>query len=222
MRRVLLIEDHEGARQRLTEVLSRAYEEVDISIASTLASARMFLPEGPYDLVVLDLNLPDGSGEDFLLEILSHHPEAYVIIATIHDEGSRLATALANGAKGYLLKERSIEELTENFIGIQDGRPAITPSMTRRLIELMNQKTLHDFAPVRHSELNVDIAPDVLTEREREVLALIARGFSRPEIAGFLDISRHTVATHIGKIYEKLEVSSRSEAAIYAQRNGII
>ncbi|MCP4818221.1 MAG: response regulator transcription factor, partial [Shimia sp.] len=198
MRRVLLIEDHEGARQRLTEVLSRAYEEVEISTASTLASARLLLPEGPYDLTVLDLNLPDGSGEEFLLEILSQQPEAYVIIATIHDEGTRLATALANGAKGYLLKDRSIEELTENVIGIQDGRPAITPSMTRRLIELMNQKTLHDLPSMRPAPHSVDIAPDVLTDREREVLALIARGFSRPEIAGFLDISRHTVATHIG------------------------
>jgi two-component system NarL family response regulator len=67
-----------------------------------------------------------------------------------------------------------------------------------------------------------DVQIDVLTERETEVLVLLSRGFSRPEIAGFLEISRHTVATHIGKIYEKLEISSRSEAAIYAERAGLV
>ncbi len=94
--------------------------------------------------------------------------------------------------------------------------------MTQRLIELMNQKALQDAVSGPSATLAVDISPNVLTEREREVLALLSRGFSRPEIAGFLDISRHTVATHIGKIYEKLEVSSRSEAAIYAERSGLV
>ena len=202
--------------------MSRAFEVAETQCASTLASARLLLAKGPYDIVVLDLNLPDGSGEEFLGEILAHDASAYVIIATIHDEGARLASALANGAKGYLLKDRSIEELTENFIGIQDGRPAITPAMTQRLIELMNQKALQDVLSGPSAKLAVDVSPNVLTEREREVLALLSRGFSRPEIAGFLDISRHTVATHIGKIYEKLDVSSRSEAAIYAERSGLV
>lgn len=222
MRRVLLIDDHEGARERLRQVLSRAFEGVTIVVASTLTAARYLLADGPYDLTVLDLNLPDGSGEEFIAEVLEHDADAYVVIATIHDDAHRLSRALSNGAKGYLLKDRSIEELAENFIGIGDGRPAITPSMTRRLIEIMNQKTLSDVADAAGTEIRVDIPPDVLTEREREVLALISRGFSRPEIAGFLDISRHTVATHIGKIYEKLDVSSRSEAAIYAERSGIV
>ena len=222
MRRILLIEDHNGARQRLTEVLSRAFEVVDTQSATTLASARLLLRQGPFDLIVLDLNLPDGSGEDFLAEILARDPDAYVVIATIHDEGARLASALANGAKGYLLKDRSIEELTENFIGIKDGRPAITPAMTQRLIELMNQKTLQETMSAPNAVREVEISPNILTEREREVLVLLSRGFSRPEIAGFLEISRHTVATHIGKIYDKLEVSSRSEAAIYAERSGLV
>ena len=221
MQSILLIEDHEGARHRLTEVLNRAFVSPEIVAASTLSAARPIIAKRAFDLIVLDLSLPDGSGEDFLLEIFAIHPKAYVVIASIHDEGVHLAGALANGAQGYLLKDRSIEELTENFIGIRDGRPAITPSITSKLIAMVNDQRIVPGQEPRVADAD-DIRVDVLTERETEVLVLLSRGFSRPEIAGFLEISRHTVATHIGKIYEKLEISSRSEAAIFAERAGLV
>jgi DNA-binding NarL/FixJ family response regulator len=221
MQSILLIEDHEGARHRLTEVLKRAFVEPEIVATSTLRAARPLISQRAFDLIVLDLSLPDGSGEDFLMEIFAIHEKAYVVIATIHDEGDRLSRALANGAQGYLLKDRSIEELTENFIGIRDGRPAITPAITSKLITMVNEQKIVP-GDVRQDASVGSAALDLLTERETEVLVLLARGFSRPEIAGFLEISRHTVATHIGKIYEKLDISSRSEAAIYAERGGLV
>jgi DNA-binding NarL/FixJ family response regulator len=221
MQSILLIEDHEGARHRLTEVLNRAFVSPEIVTASTLSAARGFISKRGFDLIVLDLSLPDGSGEDFLLEIFALHPKAYVVIASIHDESVHLAGALANGAQGYLLKDRSIEELTENFVGIRDGRPAMTPSITSKLIAMVNDQRIVPGQDAKLAAAN-DVQIDVLTERETEVLVLLSRGFSRPEIAGFLEISRHTVATHIGKIYEKLEISSRSEAAIYAERAGLV
>lgn len=218
MKEVLLIDDHVGARHRLTEVLERAFEGVSIHPVSTLAEARVKIERNRFDLIVLDLSLPDGAGDDFLNEILAKDASAYIVIATIHDESERLVRALENGAKGYLLKEQSIQELTESFVGIRAGRPPLTPAITRQLIDIVRGQgitpTPTEAAPTAPSE--------DLTSREREVLSLIARGFSRPEIAGFLDISRHTVATHIGKIYAKLEISSRSEAAIYAKQNGMV
>lgn len=221
MNQILLIEDHDGARQRLSEVLNRAFEEPQIAAAPTLSIARKFLAETHFDLIVLDLGLPDGAGEEFLPEIFAKQSDAYVVIASIHDGGDRLSKALANGARGYLLKDRSIEELTENFIGIRDGRPAMTPAITRRLIEMVNAQEVVTEKTTKAHVSNA-IAADVLTGRETEVLVLLSRGFSRPEIAGFLEISKHTVATHIGKIYEKLDISSRSEAAIFAERSGLV
>lgn len=223
MKRILLVDDHVGARQRLTEVLRRAFDSPELSPVSTLAEARAQLKSHVFDIIVLDLSLPDGSGDAFLQEILAHDPSAYVVIATIHDESEHLVRALENGAKGYLLKEQSIEELTENFIGIQSGRPPLAPAVTRRLLELVRSQTLSKPAEPPPAPAAETSAPsEDLTSRELEVLSLLARGFSRPEIAGFLDISRHTVATHIGKIYSKLDISSRSEAAIYAKQHGLV
>lgn len=219
MKEVLLVDDHVGARHRLTEVLERAFEGVNVHPVSTLAEARVKIADCRFDLIVLDLSLPDGAGDDFLSEILTEDPNAYIVIATIHDESERLVRALENGAKGYLLKEQSIRDLTESFIGIQAGRPPLTPAITRKLIEIVRGQGI---TPAPSTDATSATVSEDLTSREREVLSLIARGFSRPEIAGFLDISRHTVATHIGKIYAKLEISSRSEAAIYAKQNGMV
>jgi len=221
MQTILLIEDHEGARQSLTEVLNRAFTSPLISAASTLRAAREYITQNNYDLIVLDLSLPDGAGEDFLLEIFAANENAHVVIASIHNDDEHMASALANGAQGYVLKDRSIEELTENFIGILHNRPAITPEITSKLIALVNEQKIGS-GQTAQPQPTSDVLPDSLTERETEVLVLLARGFSRPEIAGFLEISRHTVATHIGKIYEKLEVSSRGEAAVYADRAGLV
>ena len=112
-KRILLVDDHLGARQRLTEVLRRAFEAPELHPVSTLAEARQQFANYSFDIIVLDLSLPDGAGDTFLEEIMSRDPNAYVVIATIHDESEHLIRALENGAKGYLLKEQSIEEQRE-------------------------------------------------------------------------------------------------------------
>ncbi|KEJ88515.1 response regulator [Sulfitobacter donghicola] len=225
MKTVLIIEDHAGARQQITQVVDEAFSDPVIDGVATLSAARRHLDARLYDLVVLDLNLPDGSGDEFIVEILQTQPNAYVVISTIHDESSRLIKALENGAKGYLLKEQPKESLIEDFKGILEGKPPLAPAITRRLLEMMRERSIPvqdpPMKPAQSGKV-IDEEGALLTEREKEVLVLLAKGFNRPEVGGFLNISKHTVATHISNIYSKLDVSSRSEAALVAQQYGLL
>lgn len=225
MKTVLVIEDHADARQQICKVVEKAFCDPIIDSVATLKAALRHLNSDAYDLVILDLNLPDGSGDEFIVEILALQPNTYVVISTIHDESSRLIKALENGAKGYLLKEQPKEALIKDFKGILEGKPPLAPAITRRLLEMMRERSIpvreapkHTIEPTAFpNEENV-----LLTEREKEVLVLLAKGFNRPEVGGFLNISKHTVATHISNIYSKLDVSSRSEAALVAQQRGLL
>lgn len=245
MQRILIIEDHNDARREIGRIVSEAFDGPEIDDVATLSQARNKISEQAYDLVVLDLGLPDGNGEDFIPEILDAQPNAYVVISTIHDESDRLLAALENGAKGYLLKEQPFELLVEEFRGIQRGKPPLAPAVTRRLLEHMRSQapvTKPDLMETHQAISNQDRAelnppssdtPIVdpteseeqilsLTEREKEIFVLLAKGFSRPEIAGILDISKHTVATHAAKIYNKLEITSRSEVTVIAMHHGML
>ncbi len=225
MKTVLIIEDHADARAQICMVVKQAFNDPVVDDVATLKAAHRYLAVRSYDLVVLDLNLPDGSGDEFIVDILAMQPNAYVVISTIHDESGRLIKALENGAKGYLLKEQPKESLIRDFKGILEGKPPLAPAITRRLLEMMRERSI----PVREVPVdspaqsptdNIDLM--LLTEREKEVLVLLAKGFNRPEVGGFLNISKHTVATHISNIYSKLNVSSRSEAALVAQQCGLL
>ena len=230
MQNVLIVDDHSQARDVMHGILSKAFDGPHIQGASTIEQARSCLKKHRFDLVVLDLDLPDGRGEEFISEILSTHPTSYIVISTIHDESERLLTALENGAKGYLLKEQSTEKLVEALVGIKMGQPPLAPAVTRRILEFMRMRNGAGRAvegandadhQLRHSGGITLKNVDRLTDREKEILRLIAKGFNRPEIAGILTISKHTVATHLAKIYEKLDVATRSEAIILAYEAGL-
>lgn len=237
MRNILIVDDHSGARKLMRSVVNSAFAEAEVADVSTLKAAQKHLETSGIDLLVMDLNLPDGNGDDFILNILEMQPNCYVVVSTIHDESERLVRALENGAKGYLLKEQPVESLVEEFRGILHGKPPLAPAVTRRILEMMrnrsisaqslNEPSLVPSAKGQPIEVDLSDTPGAsrnmgLTKREQEVLSLLAKGFSRPEVAGFLNISKHTVATHIGKIYSKLDVSSRSEAALIAHQNGLL
>ncbi|MEE9313660.1 MAG: response regulator transcription factor [Rhizobiaceae bacterium] len=224
----MIVEDHDDARQTIQKVVEEAFDTPSVHNAGTLTNARKLLNSEAFDLIVLDLGLPDGKGEDFIPEILTLQPNAYVVISTIHDESERLLHALENGAKGYLLKEQPFEFLVGEFKGITKGKPPLAPAITRRLLEHIrehpaNMETASP-SPTAARKVNVEEAVDVskLTKREHEIFILLAKGFNKPEIAGFLDISKHTVATHVTKIYSRLSIVNRSEATLIARDLGLI
>jgi DNA-binding NarL/FixJ family response regulator len=165
-----------------------------------------------FDFALIDLGLPDGSGVDVVAAIREAHPKAQSVVVTIHDDDDHLFPALQAGAFGYLLKEQTGELITEQLRRMSQGEPPLSPSIARRVIAYF----------AAQEKPQADLMPHVqLTERESEVLLRVAKGFTLPEIGVQLSLSRHTIADYVKQIYRKLNVSSRAEAALEAQRLGL-
>lgn len=206
---ILLIEDFEDIRQWLAGLLREIFGELTLREAATVAQAYACLDEQIFDLVVIDLNLPDGTGVDILHHIKSQGSSAHCVVATAYDDDAHLLTALNAGADGYLLKDQSGEQLIHDLHGILSGSPPLSPPIARRIMKLARQ----DVATVLQVPLSI---------REEEVLTYIAKGLNRKEIAQSLGISVHTIATHVRAIYRKLDISTRAEATVQAIRRGLI
>lgn len=206
---ILLIEDFEDIRQWLAGLLREAFGAVVITEAATVAQTYACLDAQAFDLVVIDLNLPDGTGIDILHRIKSQGSTAHCVVATAYDDDTHLLTALNAGADGYLLKDQSGEQLIHDLHGILSGSPPLSPPIARRIMKLARQ----DASTVLQVPLSI---------REEEVLTYIAKGLNRKEIAQSLGISVHTIATHVRAIYFKLSIATRAEATVEAIRRGLI
>lgn len=216
-RRVLIVEDLPEVSAWLAEVASDALGVAAPDIAADLRSARRWLSElGPEEtapLVLLDLGLPDGSGLDFIGEIIKRRPAATVIISTIFDDDAHLLAAMAAGAHGYLLKDQDADRLGQRLRALDAGEPAISPPIARRILE-------HFRATAQFKTGGGDLTQ--LTPRENEVLGLIGRGMTINEAADLLGVSRHTVPGYVKAIYRKLGVTSRAEATVEAVRRNLV
>ena len=161
---------------------------------------------------------------------INEFPNTYIVITTIHDESNRLLVALENGARGFLLKEQPEEHLVQEFQGILRGKPPLSPTVTRRLVEFVKTRgntfqnetnTTHHRSNTSGTRKNSD-SNALLTLREEEILRMVANGFDRSEIALRLSISRNTVSSHISKVYSKLSIRNRAEATLAAQKLDLI
>lgn len=206
---ILLIEDFADIRSWLADILRQAFGEINIAEAGTVAQAFASLDKQAFDLIVVDLNLPDGTGVDILRRIKFLGLTAHCVVATAYDDDAHLLPALHAGADGYLLKDQPAEQLISDLHGILKGSPPLSPPIARRIMRLARQEPA--------SPLLVPLTP-----REEEVLACIAKGLNRAEAAQKLGVSTHTVTTHVRSIYNKLDISTRAEAAVEAVRRGLI
>jgi len=212
MKNILLLEDLPEIRAWLKTMVLQVFPGAHIVECSRVHDAQQMVSAEKFDLALIDLGLPDGSGVDVVASLRDSQPEAQSVVVTIHDDDEHLFPALQAGAFGYLLKEQARELLTEQLQRISQGEPPLSPSIARRVIAY--------FAAQAKPQANA--IPDVsLTERESEVLLRVAKGFTLPEIGVQLGLSRHTIADYVKQIYRKLNVSSRAEAALEAQRLGL-
>jgi DNA-binding NarL/FixJ family response regulator len=212
MRSALILEDHDEPRQWLIKLVQEAFPGIETEAAATLAQARVHVAKKEFDLALVDINLPDGSGTELVSELRQSRARTYVVMATIFDDDRHLLPALRAGAQGYLLKDQPRERLLSQLIGISSGQPPLSPSAARRILRHVQQQP-----PVVDTT-----AESTLTERETEALNLLARGFNRNEIATAMGITVNTVAGYTKSIYTKLDVSSRAEATLAAVRLGLI
>jgi DNA-binding NarL/FixJ family response regulator len=151
---------------------------------------------------------------DVVTKLRDVQPDTQSVVVTIHDDDEHLFPALQAGAFGYILKEQARELITEQLQRISQGEPPLSPSIARRVMQYFSAKAKPQ--PQQNMMPNVS-----LTDRESEVLLRVAKGYTLPEIGVQLGLSRHTIADYVKQIYRKLNVSSRAEAALEAQRLGL-
>jgi DNA-binding NarL/FixJ family response regulator len=190
----------------------QVFPTAEISECARVHDALGMVSAVKFDLALIDLGLPDGSGVDVVSALRESQPDAQSVVVTIHDDDEHLFPALQAGAFGYLLKEQARELLTEQLQRISQGEPPLSPSIARRVISYFANQAKPQASLMPHVQL---------TERETEVLLRVAKGFTLPEIGVQLNLSRHTIADYVKQIYRKLNVSSRAEAALEAQRLGL-
>lgn len=208
-RSALILDDLPACIAWLRQALERAFPGIVIATAASLAEARSRLAELPaLDLALVDLGLPDGDGTTLIPRIRQQRPEVVTVVTTVFDDDAHLFPALSAGAAGYLLKDEAVDALAQRLRGIVEGQPPLSPSIARRLL--------------RHFQPPPAPATQSLSPRESEVLRLIAKGYSVPEAAELLGLTKHTVAGYVKDIYRKLDVGSRAEATLEASRRGLI
>lgn len=181
-----------------------------IDVVPTLRQARERLELTVYELVIVDLSLPDGSGIDLLRDQQRCHRSTRFVVATIHDDDEHIFGALHAGAHGYLLKERPAADIENALRGLREGNPPLSAPVALRIMEFFATQPL------------LEAPHDTLTVREREVLTLIAQGRNVVETASLLSLSIHTVRGYVKEIYRKLGISSRAEASLQASKMGLI
>ena len=207
--RILIADDHQLVRQGLMalltvkpgiEVLGQATDGVEaVELAQSL---------GP-DIILLDLLMPNKDGIEATREIKAEDPDARILIITSFAEDENVYQAIKAGALGYLLKDSSPQELMQAIHNVCAGRLSLHPNIALKLIEDLNQPK--DTRPTE----------DPLTEREVEVLKLVAKGHSNQEISEALFVSERTVGAHVSNILSKLHLANRTQAALFALRTGL-
>ena len=211
--RVLLVDDHDLFRTGLRTLLEEQGVDV-IGEASGGAEAVRFVRELSPDVVVMDLNMPGMSGTEATRQITSVAPLTRVHVLTISDQDADVMDAILAGACGYLLKDASIEELIRGIRSASVGESLISPHIASKVLQR-----------VRASSTEPGVAETIrseLSDREIQVLKLIANGKDNAQIAGELHISPKTVKNHISNILMKLQIENRIQAAVYAVRSGIV
>lgn len=225
--RVLVVEDESEARERLCAAVQRNVRLRLAGAADRLATARRWLVDGRHqlDVLMVDLGLPDGSGLDLIAECRQLRPDVSIMVMTMFSDERHVFAALERGASGYLLKSTPPEAIGEHVLELHAGGSPITPTVARLVLKRMSTP---GNAPGVSSP-NVPPPGDTsstlverLSAREVDVLNQIAVGYSTAEIASRLSISVHTVTAHIRRVYQKLQVHSRSAAVFEGQRHGLL
>lgn len=214
---VLVVEDDPTVTQRLRALLlGMGYDASALLWAQSVQEARHLYLQEPIALALVDLGLPDGSGNTVITEMRAHDPALMILVISAWSTEEAILGALRAGATGYLLKERDDLELRLGIASTLRGGAPIDPFIAKRLMQEFSS------APAAASSPDSETALPTLSAREHEILQLVAEGMTNREIAEHLHLSRYTVECHVKKIYQKLAVSSRTRAIHLARQHGLI
>ena len=211
--RVVIVDDHDLFRNGLRNLLEREGVQIVGEAAAGQEALRIVRDAAP-DVVVMDLNMPGMGGVEATRHITSIAPLTRVLMLTISDEDNDVIDAILAGACGYLLKDSSIDDLMAGIRAASLGESLISPTIAAKVLQRVRASTARP-------EMEKSIRAE-LSDREIEVLKLIANGKDNAMIAGELHISPKTVKNHISNILMKLQIDNRIQAAVYAVRSGIV
>jgi len=215
--RILLVDDDEAFRESVCAAIARDAGMTLAAQAGNALRAREAIARGQFDVALVDLGLPDGNGIDLIREIARSRPDVDVMVVTVFGDEAHVLASIEAGATGYLLKRSLADTLGATVRELRAGGSPISPVIARQLLQRFKQG-----ATARAAQAVAVVDDGGLSEREREVLLFIAKGFTVGEIATMLHLSAHTVATHVKHIYRKLAVHSRTEAVFEAGRMGLL
>ena len=206
---VLIVEDTETTRVWLTELVVEAWPSARIVTAVDVKSAMLSLKEQTFDLCLIDLGLPDGSGIEIIETLKSKPSPAYILVATIYDDDRNVFDALRAGANGYILKDDPKALVLDYLKGLDQNKRAFSERTLDRVVNHFREQ-----GEVKKASS--------LTVREEEVLVMLAKGYSATETANSLGLTTNTVKGYIKLIYSKIGVSSRAQATTLAIKQNLI
>jgi two-component system response regulator NreC len=211
--RILISDDHGIVRTGLKLLLERARDMLVIGEAADGREAVRLAMELQPNVIIMDIGMPLLNGLDAATQIIRENEGIGVIILSMHADESYIVRALDAGARGYLLKDNADEDIERAVRSVATGRPFFSPSIAKALLEdyvrLMRERRVQD-------------SYELLTEREREVLQLLAEGKSNKEVAALLNVSPYTIETHRTNLMQKLGLHNTAEIVLYAVRKAII
>lgn len=213
MTRVLLADDHGVVRKGLRFILE---QEPDFDVAGEAADGReavRLARELAPDVIVMDIAMPQLNGIDATAQIVKQNPRIHVLILSMHNDETYLLRALEAGARGFLLKDTAEEDLVRAVRVAAQGKPFFSPAIAQALLEDYMRNL---------QQRNQQDSYSLLTDREKEVLQLLAEGRSNKEVAQLLNLSVYTVETHRTRIMQKLDLHNTAEIVLYAVRKKII
>ncbi|MDR5045384.1 response regulator transcription factor [Bacillus thuringiensis] len=212
--KVLLVDDHTVVLKGLAFFLSTQEDLELVGEANNGKEALVKVGETTPDVILMDLYMPEMDGVEATAYIKKEYPNVKVIVLTSFSDQAHVLPALRAGASGYILKDVEPDQLVEAIRSAYKGNIQLHPDIANALLS----QTL----PVEEKEKEPSIQVDVLTARENEVLQLLAKGMSNKEVASVLVITEKTVKAHVSSILSKLNLSDRTQAALYAVKNGIV
>ena len=207
----LIVEDHPHARDWLVKAATAAFPGATLIEALTIKEAREKIAIEVPEVAMIDLGLPDGNGQTLIheLDVLreKRQLELKIIVSTVMNDDASIFSAIRSGADGYILKEEELSSLTEMLKGIQRGKPPLSPEIATRLLQQF--------------KVNKEYK-DPLAPREREILQVLAKGYTVAKAAEMLGITYNTTSSYVRDIYRKLNISSRAEATMEASKRGLV
>jgi DNA-binding NarL/FixJ family response regulator len=217
---VAIVEDDPDFSGALSLVVEHAPDMLLAGKAGTQAEGLRMLAGPPADVLLVDLGLPDGSGIEVIRAAARQWPSCNIMVSTNFGDETHVMRSIEAGAAGYLLKDSSPSKMADEIRSLANGGSPISPIIARQVLARFR----HQPAPAAHEEpaAHADDVTALLSQREKQVLDYITKGFTVHEIAGLMELSHFTVRTFVRRIYSKLKVSSKAEAIYEARTQGLL